>query len=426
MKINKRVIGRGAGLCCSGLFFLCLFVFFVANSAFAGNWPGWRGPDGTGVSPEKDFPVEWSATKNVRWKAPLEGAGVSAPVVWGDRVFLTASDGRLNDRLHVLCYRRSDGELLWHTKLFGSAQPEGLFPPGGMAVPTPATDGQRLFALFGTGDLACLDLDGKPVWVRSLAQDYGPFRNRWGMAASPLLAGDGLVVQVDHAGPSYLLCVDAATGATRWRTLRDAFVNWTSPVLATVKGRKQVIAAGTTKVQGYDLDDGKELWSVTGLQVQCIPTPVVEGDLLFAVSGRDHYTLAVRLDGERGDLTKSHVAWKVRSGGAYVVSPLCLGGRYYYVEDNGFANCLEAATGAKLWRERLGGGKYQASPVAGADKLYFASTEGLVTVVKAGTSYEELARNELGEGIVASPALSDGQIFLRGERHLFCVGEEKK
>jgi outer membrane protein assembly factor BamB len=415
--LRRRVYLRGL-LCV-----LCVFVVYPLSGA---TWPGWRGPGGMGVSPEMSFPTEWSATQNVRWKVPLEGTGVSAPVVWEDRIFLTASDGRLNDRLHVSCHHRDDGRLLWHTRLFGSALPEGLFPPGGMAVPTPAADGKRLFVLFGTGDLACLDFDGNPVWVRSLAQEYGPFRNRWGMAASPLLVEDNLIVQVDHFGQSYLLCADAATGATRWRTLRDATVNWTSPVVATVKGRKQVIAAGTTTVKGYDLADGKELWSVTGLQVQCIPTPVVHGDMLYAVSGRDHYTLAIRLDGERGDLTKSHVAWKARSGAVYIVSPLCLDGHYYYAEDSGIANCLDAATGAKVWRERLGGGKYHASPVAGGGKIYFTSLEGMVTVIKAGPTYEELARNEVGEGIVASPALAAGRIYLRGEKHLFCIEEGKK
>ena len=198
----------------------------------AENWPGWRA--GRQRRLRRERPADaLVGHENVRWKAPLHGAGVSAPIVWGERVFVTSSDGRLNDRLHLPCYHRDDGRLLWHARFFGSAVSEGQFAPGGMAVPTPATDGKRVFALFGTGDLVCVDLDGKPVWVRSLAQEYGPFRNRWGMASSPLLAGELLVVQVDHWGQSYLLGVDAATGANRWRTVRDASVNWTSPVAAS-------------------------------------------------------------------------------------------------------------------------------------------------------------------------------------------------
>lgn len=395
-------------------------------SAVAANWPGWRGKEGCGVSPEKGFPTQWAATQNVRWKVPLQGAGVSAPIVWDNHLFLTASDGRLNDRLHVSCYHRDDGRLLWHTRLFGSATPEGLFPPGGMAVPTPATDGQRVYALFGTGDLVCLDAEGKPVWLRSLAQEYGPFRNRWGMAASPLLVDDALVIQVDHWSQSYLLCVEAATGVTRWRTLRDASVNWTSPVVADVLSRKQVIASGSQQVKGYDLRSGRELWSVTGMQMQCIPTPVVLGNRLYALSGRQHYTLTIRLDGAEGDLTASHILWKEKSGAAFVPSPLAVAGHYYYVEDMGMAHCLDAVTGNRLWRERLGRGKYQASPVADAQNIYFASEEGVVTVLKQGPTFEVLARNDLGEPLVASLALSNGRIFLRGEKHLFCIEQSQK
>jgi outer membrane protein assembly factor BamB len=414
------MLPRVVRLC--GVFVAACSLFPAARGA---NWPGWRGPDGTGVTPETGLPVEWSATHGVRWKVPLHGAGVSTPVVWGDRVFLTACDGRLNDELHVHCYRRADGRQLWHTRLFGSALSDGQFAPGGMAVPTPATDGRRLYVLFGSGDLACLDLDGKPVWVRSLAAEYGPFRNRWGMAASPLLVDDLLVVQVDHWGESYLLGVDAGTGANRWKTHRDASVNWTSPVLARSGGHRQVIAAGSYRVQGYDLDTGKELWSVTGLQMQCIPTPVVHGDRVYAVSGRDSHTLAIRLDDARGDLTATHVAWKARAFATYICSPVCYGGQYYFVEDNGFASCLDAATGQRLWRERLGG-NFRASLVAGDGKVYFTGMEGVVTVVKAGPKFEVLARNDLEETIVATPAVSAGEIFVRGDKHLYCIGSGGK
>jgi outer membrane protein assembly factor BamB len=292
-----------------------------------------------------------------------------------------------------------------------------------MAVPTPATDGRRLYVLFGTGDLACLDLEGNPVWIRSLAAEYGPFRNRWGMAASPLLVDDLLVVQVDHWAESYLLGVDAGTGTNRWKTRRNASVNWTSPVLARAGGHRQVIAAGTYRVQGYDLDTGKEAWSVTGLPMQCIPTPVVHGDRVYAVSGRDHYTLAIRLDEGRGDLTSTHVAWQARAFATYICSPVCYGNQYYFVEDNGFGSCLDAATGKRLWRNRIGG-NYRASLVAGDGKVYFTSMEGVVTVVKAGRTFEVLGRNDLEEAIVATPAVSDGAVFIRGDKHLYCIGPD--
>jgi len=397
--------------------------FLLPGAALAENWPGWRGPNFDGISPEKGLPQKWSATENVRWKAKLPGAGVSNPIVWGERVFVTASDGRLNDRLHLICIHRDSGKQLWHARYFGSAVSEGQYAPGGMAVPTPTTDGRHVFALFGTGDLVCVDLEGKPVWTRSLAEEYGPFRNRWGMASSPILLGDLLVVQVDHSGQSYLLGVNAATGTNRWRTLRDASVNWTSPYPVKVGGKTQIISAGTYKLKSYAADSGAELWSVQAMQMQCIPTPVASGSQLFALGGRDTTTLSIRLDDAQGDLTKSHVAWKIR-GGANIPSPVTLEGYLFYVEDNGFGNCLSAANGKIVWRERLGGGKYSASPVAGDGKLYFTSEEGRVTVVKAGPEFEILERNNLGELMVASPALSQGRIFLRGDKHLYCIGEK--
>jgi outer membrane protein assembly factor BamB len=380
---------------------------------------------GTGVSPDKGLPVRWSATENVRWKVPLHGAGVSTPVVSGQQVFLTASDGRLNDQLHVYSFNRADGKTLWHTRLFGSAQPEGLFAPGGMAVPTPATDGKYLYALFGTGDLACLDFAGKPVWIRSLAEEYGPFRNRWGMGASPILVGGLLVVQVDHWGQSYLLAVDAHSGVNRWKTPRDVSVNWTSPAIAVVKGRTQIIVAGTYKVQAYDAEDGSELWTVAGLQMQCIPTPVVMGDLVYAVSGRRGNNLAIRLDGSRGDLSKTHVVWKRNKGTPNIPTGVAYNGLYYLVEDGGMGTCMDGAKGTVHWQERIGG-NYHASLVAGDGKVYFTNMAGIVTVVEAGTDFKPLTRNSLDETIIATPALSQGQIFLRGEKHLFCIEQTAK
>jgi outer membrane protein assembly factor BamB len=391
--------------------------------ATGADWPGWRGPAGTGISTEKDLPTKWSATENVRWKVPLSGAGVSAPVVSGERIFLTASDGRGSDRLHVYCYQRGDGKELWHTALFGSAQPEGQFPAGGMAVPTPATDGKHLYALFGTGDLVCLDLEGKPVWMRSLAQEYGPFRNRWGMGASPILVGDLLVVLVDHWGQSYLLGIDATTGGNRWKTNRDASVNWSSPVAVKAGGKTHLVVTGTYLVKGYDAADGAELWKVDGMMMQCIPSPVAEGDIVYAVSGRKGPTLAIRLDGAKGDLAKN-IIWRHTRGAPFVPSGLVYAGHYYLIDDEGFGTCLDAGTGAEVWRQRMGG-RYQASLLAGDGKIYYTNLDGVVSVIKAGAKFELLSRNQLGEAVVASPAVSNGRLFLRGEKHLYCIEQKK-
>ncbi|GIW82676.1 MAG: serine/threonine protein kinase [Gemmatales bacterium] len=396
-------------------------VVFLALHALpspADEWPGWRGPFGTGVSNEKNPPIEWSANNKVRWKIPLRGAGVSTPVVWGERVFITASDGRQDNRLHVYCFHRDNGRLLWHSQFFGSSIPVWYFPAGGMAVPTPATDGERLYTLFGSGDLICLDFEGRPVWIRSLANEYGPFRNRWGMAASPLLIGDMLVVLVDHWGPSYLLAVDTRTGQNLWRTARDTSANWSSPVAAGVAGKTQIITSASFKIQGYDAKTGKELWSVGGVQMQCIPTPVVHEGKVFAVSGRKGQNVAIRLS-ER--VTEKDVIWKETRGAPNIPSALCYGKYYYTIEDAGFATCFEADTGKQVWRERMGG-RYQASLIAADGKIYFTNLAGEIKVIRAGPKFELLARNDLGEEIVATPALAHGRLFIRTRGHLFCIG----
>jgi outer membrane protein assembly factor BamB len=399
----------------------CLMVLASVADLHADNWPGWRGVGNHGISTEKNLPLSWSRTKNVRWKVELQGAGVSQPIVWNDRIFLTASDGRLNDQLHVHCYARGDGRLLWHSRLFGSA-PTDLYPPGGMAVPTPATDGKLVYVLFGTGELAALDFDGKPVWIRSLADEYGPFRNRWGMGTSPILVGDILYVQVDHWSQSYLLAVDAKTGANRWKTDRPASVNWASPLAVKVKDRLEIVTFGTNFVRGYDADKGNELWRVDGMHFQCIPSPVVMGDLVFACSGEN--TMAIKMDGSRGDLTKSHVVWKNKKANAFLPSPLLYKDYLYLPGDRNFVTCFDARTGAPVWKERLGN-EFHASPVGAADRVYFTTKEGSVKVVRAGATFELLAENPMGETIIASPAVSSGQIFLRGQKHLFCVDEQK-
>ena len=410
----------------SSLLFLLSSVLSVCSVAksSAADWPGWRGPAGTGVSSETNLPTRWSASQNVRWKTPISGAGVSQPIVSSGRVFLTASDGRLHDRLHIYCFDRHSGAELWHVRMFGSAIPEGYYPEGGMAVPTPAADVQRVYVLFGTGDLACLDFAGKPVWIRSLAQEYGPFRNRWGMGSSPVLVGDVLVMQVDHWAQSYLLAVDAKTGATIWKANRDASVNWSTPVAAQVVGKMQLIVTGTYRVKGYDAADGSELWSVDGMRMQCIPSPVVQNGVAFAVSGRAGNTLAIQLDGSRGNLTGTRqVLWKKSRSAPYVASPLCYRDEYYHIHDDGVAICLDAATGETRWQERIGG-QHRSSPGAGDGKIYFTGLDGNVTVVRAGPKFERLARNNLGEIIVAAPAISNGELFLRGEKHLFCISQQ--
>jgi outer membrane protein assembly factor BamB len=399
----------------------CLILTWASTLA---DWPGWLGPNRDGLSPEKELPVTWSQTENLRWKVAVPGAGVSAPIVWRDRVFVTSSTGKSGEHLHLFCFHRDDGRRLWERRFFGSELSEGQFSPGGMAVPTPATDGKRVYALYGTGDLVCVDMEGKPVWIRSLAREYGPFRNRWGMASSPLLVEGLLVVQVDHWGKSYLLAVDAALGVTRWRTRRDAAVNWTSPVAMRIGKKTLIVAAGTRTLKGYDIE-GHQLWSLGGLHAECISTPVARRDRLWLACGRDMTSLFVRVRQEQDGKVTARQEWKVASKGVGIPTPVCVGDYLYCAEDAGWAVCRRADSGKQVWRRRLGG-KVQASPVAGAGKLYFAGINGTVTVLRAGPEFKVLAKNDMGESMVASPALSGGCIVLRGEKHLFCVGARSK
>jgi hypothetical protein len=239
------------------------------------------------------------------------------------------------------------------------------------------------------------------------------------MASSPILADGMVVVQVDHWSQSYLIALDPSTGANRWKVNREAAVNWSTPLPVKVKDVTQLVTFGTYKAVAYDSRNGAELWMVNGLHQQCIPSPVAEGNLVFAASGDG--TLAIKLDGQTGDLTKSHIAWKETKRKPFVPSPLVYQGHYYVIDDKGIGICLEAATGKEMWKERLGG-SFHAGVVAGDGKLYFATKEGRVRVVQAGPAYKVLADNDMGEQLIASPAVSNGQILLRGEKHLFCVG----
>lgn len=401
---------------------------WLSGSTRADNWPQWRGPAANGVSHTNTAPEHWSQSKHVRWKQPLRGAGASCPIVWEDVVVLTASEGRQHDRLHVLCFRRQDGRLLWDTRLAGSvATPQNMYPPGGMAVPTAATDGRAIYALFGTGDLVALDFAGKPRWVRSLAQENGPFMNRWGMGASPILYGQTLFVVVDHWAPSYLLAIDPATGGDRWKRPREEAVNWSSPIVVPGENGAQLVCTGTYKVKGMDPATGTTLWSIAGLEQQCIPSPVFGGQTVFAASGRKGHTLAIKLDDRSNptERTAAQVVWKNQRGAPYVPSPVCVAGLLFLVDDNGIATCLDAATGKSYWQQRLPSrGQFQASLLAAGGNIYYTSLDGDIVVARAAPTFELVSKNSMGERIVATPAIADGQLFIRGERNLYCIATQ--
>lgn len=390
----------------------------------AADWPQWRGPTADGVSTETGFPTEWDGKtgKNVRWKVKLPGAGNSSPAVAGDDVILTASSGRAHGDLHVLCYDRGTGKEKWRTDLTATAAdaPFSMFPPErGHAASTAAVTEKAVVALFGTGDLVCVDRGGKPLWARALAKEYGVIRNDYGIAASPVIAGDTVLVQMDHLEGSYLLAVDLKTGKNRWKTARTfAFDNWATPVLASVGGEKQAICLGTKYATGYDLATGAERWRVEGLERLCSCTPIVRGATLYAVSGPAGAVLAIDLSA-----AEPKVLWRSKKVGPFVPSAIVVGGLHFMTDDQGTGTCLDLKTGAEKWRERVGSGRMRPSPVAAGGLVYFTALDGTTTVVKATDEFEPVAKNSLGEDVAASLALSGGHIFVRGDKHLWCLGK---
>ena len=394
------------------------------STASAGNWPGWRGPQRTGIASETGIATTWSDTKGVLWKRPLPGMGISNPIIWSDRVVVTASDGNRLSNLHIICLSLQDGRELWHQRLWGTSPTRYHGSKSSMASPAPVTDGRHVFAFFGTGDVFCVELDGGDlVWQRSLAAEYGLFENRFAASSSPLLHRDTLVLQCDHYGDSYLIALAKKTGANVWKTARpQRWLSWASPQLVPVDGGEfELVVSGSHKLEAFNPDTGEKLWTVDGMERECIPTPLYAHGLVYAVSGPKGPTMAIR-PGGRGNVTKTRVVWSNTRGAPFVPSAILVGDYYYLVDDQGIGTCLNAHTGKRVWQRRFTG-QYTASPVAADGKIFFVNESGTTTVIKAGVAeYVELARNDLGAPIFASPSIAQGRIFLRTTRHLYCIG----
>ena len=393
-----------------------------ADVARAENWPGWRGPSRNGTSAETGVPVSWSTTKNVAWKTALPGSGISNPIVFADRVFVTASDGKNLANLHVMCLDRDGGGFRWHRRLWGTAPTRYHGSKSSMASPSPLTDGRHVWSFFGTGDVFCIDAaTGNLVWHRSLAGEYGTIENRFATSSSPLLYRDMVLLQVDHYGASYLVALDQKTGANRWKVDRPGrWLSWSSPQLIRGSdGSDEFIVCGSQRVESFHPATGKALWTVGDMRRECIPTPLFADGRLYVVSGPSGPSMKIR-PGGRGDVTATHVEWKNSRGAPFVPSAILVGRRYYLVTDRGIATCLDAGNGKLVWQKRFGGG-YTASPVAAADRIYWVNEAGVTLVIRGGGDrYEELSKNSIGESVFASPAISQGRFFLRTTRHLVC------
>ena len=382
-------------------------------------WPRWRGPSGQGVVEETGYPDRWSDTVNVLWKRPVPGRGHSSPIVWGDRIFLTTSRDR-GRRVSILSFRRSDGALLWQADA-PNGRAERHHGKNSPASATVTTDGERVYASFGSRGLMAVDFDGNFVWHR----DLGRIDNYHGPAGSPLLYRDSVIIYQDQNGGAFVTALDARTGETRWRTERRARVGWGTPIAISVGDHDELIVSSQRLVQSYDPSTGEELWRCDGMLREVIPTPAVGHGLVYCASGRAGPTLAIR-PGGRGDVTRTHVEWSTTRGSPFVPSPVVYGDYLYQINDmSSIITCLNARTGETVWQERLGRPRREgisASPIVVDDKLFVTNDEGLTFVLRTGPDFELLHVNDIGTRTLASPALVDGIWYIRTADELFAIG----
>jgi len=394
------------------------------------NWPHWRGPNMNGVASERPAPVTWSATDNIVWKFALPDLSGSTPIIWNDRIFLNVADGT---ELYLVCVDRYRGTELWKARL-GSGNTR--MRKQNMSSPSPVTDGVHLWVVTGTGVIKAFTVAGKEIWARDLQKEYGPFGLNWGYASSPLLHGNALYVQVLHGmktdEPSYLLSIDALTGRTRWKVERptDAVSEspdaYTTPALLRFEGRDEIVVSGGDYVTGHDPGTGAERWRAGGLNpskdrsYRVVASPIVVDGLIY-VPSRVRPLIVFRAGG-RGDITTSHRLWSTDQG-PDVPTPATDGRYIYILNDRGIVWCRDAKTGAEVWgSQRVRPGTYSASPVVAGGKVYVVSEDGVTTVFEAGPEFRIVAENDLADYTLSSPAVVDGQIFLRTTKYLYCIG----
>lgn len=419
---------------------------FISILASAGeHWPSWRGPLGNGFVPEGNPPIEWSDTKNIKWKVPIPGDSDSTPIVWGDRMFIQTAvlheerpvpprekgASRMTTppkgvyRFNLVCLDRHSGEILWTRTANEGFPHEGHHPQSSFASYSPVTDGEHVWVSFGSRGLHCYDMDGNHVWSHDLIEMV--IEGTFGEGSSPALSGDSIVVVSDHDGDSKIWAFDKRTGAVRWEKDRDEGSTWSTPLIVEHNGIRQVVTSGSKQIRSYDLANGDLLWTATGLTSAPIATPIAGKDRVYVATGYEGSAmLAIQLSG-RGNLTGTDaIAWTAETGTPYISSQLIADDRIYSFHGIRAAlTCFDANTGDMLYeKEKVEGLKAVYSSFIGvAGRLYVADRKGNVAVLKMGDSFEQLALNTLDDTLDASPVVIGDTLYLKGDKFLYCIEE---
>jgi outer membrane protein assembly factor BamB len=413
------------------LFFSSLALVLSTAPVDAENWPSWRGPRGDGTSHEKNPPLAWSETTNIRWKTAIPGKGHSSPIVWGERVFVTTCLEDKGQRM-LVCLDRRDGKILWQRVVL-TAKLEKKHSLNSYASATPVTDGKHVwvaFLAYPDMQVACYHFDGKQMWMRS----PGKLLSIQGFCSSPILYKHLVILNGDQDAKAYLVALDKQTGAERWRIDRpNRTRSYCTPILIHARNKPdvtQLVLSGSKCVTAYDADTGKLLWIIDGPTEQYVAGLVFLDDVLFLTTGfPEFHLMGISPEGE-GDITRSkYIRWHIphkingRDGASYVPSPIAAGGHFYVVSDTGYLSCLEPQTGQRLWKKKLAR-HVSASPVLADGYLYFVDDDGVTHVLKADGAFTVVQKNKLDDEFSASPALSERQLFLRGLHNLYCIAPD--
>jgi len=422
------------------------------------NWPGFRGEHASGVRDGQNLPEVWDGEsgKNIQWKVRIPGLAHSSPIIWEDKLFVTtaissrdsvsfrhglygdgdASDDRSVHRWCIICLSKKTGEIIWEQTAVQGVPIDKRHIKSTYANATPYTDGRVVIALFGSQGLYAYDVDGNFVWKRDLGRmDCGAYDRpeyEWGTAGSPIIYGDKVIVQVDTQNESFIIACNIGTGETIWKTMRDELPSWGTPTIVESENRTEMVTNSSNHIYGYDPETGKELWRLGGSSKITAPTPIFSENLIIVCSGRgpEAPIFAIKA-GAVGDITlpdkqtsNEYVAWSKLRRGPYMPTPIIYGDLLYVVQNNGRFESYDLVSGERVYRESLGhgGGGFSGSPVAADGRIFLSSEDGDIFVVKSGPEFEIVAKNSMGERLMATPAISEGMMYVRAEYHVFAIG----